>query len=153
MLKHLRTCCLVLAVTLWASFGASAAPPTYLFKGDIQGTLSGQAACGPLTLTVAANTNAVLPRAYGNHIGTKRVAVYELAGIGPLDAPVNVSLSTWQVGSTTGGLFTISSLTENSSEARIGEGSVPEPGSLALAGMAAGGALPAASQRQRTARA
>lgn len=74
---------LMAAVTiLLVCFGASAAPVTYRFTGDIVGTLNGGVVSGFLTLMVTGNTDDITypsPAYFLNSVGT---STFNLTGVG-----------------------------------------------------------------------
>jgi hypothetical protein len=80
MTSALRNLCLAFALSLLASVAAWATPATYIFRGDITGTLDGNAVSGLLTLTVTGDTGDVTTNGLGTHRLDQVVSVFDLAG-------------------------------------------------------------------------
>jgi hypothetical protein len=74
---------LMAAVTiLLVCFGASAAPVTYRFTGDIVGTLNGDAVSGSLTLMVTGNTDDIIHPSLAYRLESVGTSTFNLAGVG-----------------------------------------------------------------------
>lgn len=189
MLSTFKATIWALALSLTVLTGARAAPVTYLFAGDIAGTLGGTAVSGQLTLTVTGDTNDLtgsVPQFLLNpaastfalagigsftvtnnsyvfarpdlglvgfgvqglvnccdiiQISNAALAGYDLNdAIGPVLGPPNPSLFDWFNVPTTAGLFTVTSMTNNTFQAVIGVSTVPEPATPALLALAGAGA-------------
>lgn len=80
MTSALRNLCLAFALSLLASATGWATPATYIFRGDIIGTLNGNAVSGLLTLTVTGDTGDVTTNGSGTHRLDQVVSVFDLAG-------------------------------------------------------------------------
>ena len=197
MIPILKNCLLAMSVTLLALTGARAMPATYLFAGDIVGTLDGAAVSGRLTLTVAGDTDDLYFSGPAQKLSDPIVSTFELAGvgsftvsnpaylfarpdagivgfgveglasccdiiqilspvfagydlshaIGPVAGPPNPSLSDWVGVPTSAGLFTVTSMFDNTFQAVIGNATVPEPGMPPLLALAGAGAWMASRRR------
>lgn len=202
MIKTLRLIPIVLSTSVLASLSAVAAPATYIFTGEIVGTLDGQSVAGALTLTVTGDTANVVDNGHLAQLTVGVVSTFELAGfspftvtvdsyvfdnrlfgkigfgaqkappccdiiqhelpvygsydllssLGPVDAVSNLSLGSWVDLPTSAGLFTVTTMDNNTFQAIVDSApTVPEPGMLALLALAGVGAARASKRRHRAA--
>ena len=197
MLATLRVGLLAMALTFLALGGARATPATYIFVGDIVGTLDGTDVRGELTLTVTGDTDDIFISSPAQLLSSSIVSTFDLAGfgsftvsndsyvfarpdvgfvgfgvqglasccdiiqildpafigydlndaIGPVLGAPNPSLADWVGVPTSAGLFTVTSMTNNTFQAVIGGTPVPEPGLPGLLLLAAAGAWVASRRR------
>ena len=198
MLAMLRNTLWAMALTLSVLTGARAAPASYIFVGDIVGTLDGAAVSGLLTLTVAGDTDDVFTSGQAQFLSDSIVSTFDLAGVGsftvsnpayvfarpdlgfvgfgvqglvsccdiiqilspvlvgydlndatgPVAGAPNPSLADWVGVPTSAGLFTVTSMVDNTFQAVIGTAAVPEPAMPALLALAGAGAWTAGRRRK-----
>lgn len=82
MFEMLKGRLMVAATALLFSFGANAAPVTYLFRGDIVGTLNGVPVSGLLNLNVTGDTNNITHPSQSYFLETLGGATFDLASVG-----------------------------------------------------------------------